>query len=64
MSSHVLASAWLDGELAGALDQAARDARTTRADYIRRIILESVRQTGHLPALQTPRRHRVRRAAA
>lgn len=60
-TAHVLAQAWLDPALCSALDQAARDARDTRAGYLRRIIIESVRLSGHLDPVPTPRRHRVKR---
>lgn len=54
---------WFDIELCDALDAAARDARSNRTDYVRRIILESVRASGHFTSSPTPRRRRVRRAA-
>ncbi|CAM3051318.1 hypothetical protein JHFBIEKO_4423 [Methylobacterium mesophilicum] len=60
-SSHVLAQVWLDPDLGSALDRAARDARDTRAGLLRRIILESVRLSGHLDPAPTARRHRVKR---
>lgn len=57
----VLAQAWLDAELASALDLAVRDARTDRADYMRRLIIDAVRAAGHLPEAPTPRRYRAKR---
>lgn len=57
----VLAQTWLDAELASALDLAVQDARTNRADYLRRLVIEAVRAAGHLPQAPTPRRHRARR---
>lgn len=59
--ANVLAQAWLDGALCSALDQAARDGRDSRAGYLRRIIVESLRTSGHLDPIPTPRRYRAKR---
>lgn len=52
----------LDGTLAAALDQACNETMSSRAGYLRRVLAESLRGSGHLPQLPTgPRvaaRHR------
>lgn len=57
----VLAQVWLDPDLASALDRTVFDARTNRADYLRRLVIDATRAAGHLPHAPTPRRHRARR---
>lgn len=43
----------LDGHLAVALDQACGETLSSRAGFLRRILVETLRESGHLPPLPT-----------
>ena len=55
----VYVGAWIDPDLAVALDLAVRDARDTRAGHVRKLIVEALKVAGYLDA--TPRRRRGKR---
>lgn len=64
MSEPVAVTAWVDFDLAEALNHAVADARDNRANYVRRLLAEHLREAGYMQSLPSPRRVRRRRAVA
>lgn len=50
----------LEGDIAAALDQAAAEAMMSRAGYVRRVLVEGLRASEHLPELPTGPRQAAR----